>query len=66
MSYSVREMDQLESQLAQLRRAFEDATTPILARLAEMRSGPDTSDRQLLIPRQARRHSPGVRLPRSF
>lgn len=66
MTYSVREVDQLESQLVQLRHAFEHAATPILARLAEMRPSPEASDRQLLIPRQARRHSPGTRLPRRF
>lgn len=66
MGYSEREVDQLESQLAELRHAFDDAATPILTRLAAMRPPADASDRQLLIPRQARRHSPGTRLPRHF
>lgn len=65
MTYAEMELRTLESQLASLRHQFDDAATPILNRLAEIRPRRD-SDRQLLIPRQARRRSPGTRLPRQF
>lgn len=56
----------LETQLAELRLRFNDAASPILNRLNELRPSAIGSDRQLLIPRQPRRRTFGTRLPRQF
>ncbi len=60
------EMRELEMQLAGLRDNFDHAAAPILDRLSQLRFGGQSSDKVLLIPRQARRKSPGTRLPKQF
>ncbi len=60
------ELRELETQLAGLRHNFDDAAAPILDRLSQLRFSGHSSDKQLLIPRQARRKSPGTRLPKHF
>lgn len=55
----------LESRLADLKHQFEDAAAPLMTRLKQIHEPRDT-DKILLIPRQAQRRSPGVRLPRHF
>ena len=60
------EARQLETRLADLRHNFDDLAGAILNRLEQIRLSTHSSDRNLLIPKQARPKAPENRIPKQF
>ncbi len=60
------EARQLETRLADLRHNFDDSAGPILNRLEQIRLSTHSSDRNLLIPKQALTKAPENRIPKQF